>query len=187
MSISPSSDLVLDVLRAADPASANAATQRLAAGATMPAASVAQAREAFQAQLDRPSAKAAAVTASPTGAAAPKAYQKFEAMVLQSFIKEMLPKDGQDVYGKGTAGDIWKSMLAQQIAAVVSKRGGIGIADHLLASRFSGLGLEGSPQAKLSGDNLNISRGLVHQLQMSTFDHVMPVGKDDTKENGIIG
>lgn len=183
MSISPSSDLVLDVLRAADPASAAAASERLAAGGPARVATTVAAGESFQAQFDRVAGSLPARTDAKT----PEAYRKFEAMVLQSFIKEMLPKDGHDVYGKGTAGDIWKSMLARQIATVVSDRGGIGIADRLLAGRFSGLGLEGAPQAKLSGDSLNISRGLVHQLQMSTFNNVMPLGRDETGDDGTIG
>ncbi len=194
MSISPSSDLVLDVLRAADPASADAASARLATGAPVRAAPVAAAGEAFRAAFDRSSRAAfdrSAVAAKAQGGRAeantPQAYRKFEAMVLQSFIKEMLPKDGQDVFGKGTAGDVWKSMLAEQIAGVVSSRGGIGIADHLLKGRFSGLGLEGAPRSAPSGDGLDFSRGLVHQLQMTTIDKVMPLGGDDDKTDGITG
>ncbi len=32
---------------------------------------------------------------------------KFEAFVLQMFVETMLPKDAEDVFGKGTAGSIW--------------------------------------------------------------------------------
>ena len=173
------------MLKAADPASASAASERLAAGAPVRAAPAAAA-DGFRVQFERAANSVPVKVAERADTKPPAAYQKFEAMVLQSFIKEILPKDGQDVYGKGTAGDIWKSMLAQQIATVVSKRGGIGIADHLLAQRFSGLGLEGAPQATLSGDGLAFSRGLVHQLQMTTINSVMPAGNDDTKDNGII-
>ena len=42
----------------------------------------------------------------------PESYRKFEAMVLQNFLKYMMPNDSEDVYGKGMAGDIWKSMSA---------------------------------------------------------------------------
>lgn len=188
MSISPSSDLVLDVLKAANPASVAAATDRLAAGAPAPVspAAATAASQAFEAQFDKAGESIPTKAPGAGGSKAPEAYRKFEAMVLQSFIKEMLPKDGDDVYGKGTAGDIWKGMLAQQIATVVSKRGGIGIADHLLAGHVSGLGLKDAPQSKLSGSNLNVAHGLVNQLQMQTFSHVMPVGTDETKDDGII-
>jgi Rod binding domain-containing protein len=59
----------------------------------------------------------------------PDAPQDFEALVLQSFIQEMLPKKAEVVFGGGAAGDIWRSMLAEKLAAEVALRGGIGIAD----------------------------------------------------------
>ena len=69
--------------------------------------------------------------------AAPASFKRFEAMVLQTFIQNMLPKDGTAVYGKGMAGDMWKSMLAEKVATVVAERGGIGIADRLLSGRYA--------------------------------------------------
>ncbi len=38
------------------------------------------------------------------------------------------------MYGKGNAGGIWKSMLAEQIGTQIAKAGGIGIAKMLNAS-----------------------------------------------------
>lgn len=175
MSISPSSDLVLDVVRAADPASVDAARARLEAGGPAKSAQAEAANETFQAEFNRAGHTMPETTTDGTSSKTPKAYRDFEAMVLQTFIKEMLPKDNADVYGKGMSGDIWKGMLAQQIATVISKRGGIGIADHMLDKRFSGLGLESGPQSRLSGDGLNFSHGLVHQLQMQTIDKLMPL------------
>jgi Rod binding domain-containing protein len=49
----------------------------------------------------------------------------------------MLPKDGAAVYGKGTAGEMWKSLLAQEIADVMAERGGIGIADRMLGAHYA--------------------------------------------------
>jgi Rod binding domain-containing protein len=57
--------------------------------------------------------------------------KEFEAFVLQSFIQEMLPKNAEGVYGSGIAGDIWRSMLSEQLAFQVAERGGIGIADQV--------------------------------------------------------
>jgi len=62
----------------------------------------------------------------------PESFRKFEAMVLQTFIQNMLPKDGAAVYGKGMAGDMWKSLMAEKMAEVMAERGGIGIADRML-------------------------------------------------------
>ncbi len=63
---------------------------------------------------------------------APESYRKFEAMVLQTFIQNMLPKDAGAFYGKGMAGDMWKSLLAEKMADVMAERGGIGIADRMM-------------------------------------------------------
>ncbi len=63
-------------------------------------------------------------------------YKKFEAMVLQNFVENMLPKDTGEVYGKGVAGDMWKSLLADKLADAMAERGGIGIADGLLADHY---------------------------------------------------
>jgi peptidoglycan hydrolase FlgJ len=72
---------------------------------------------------------AAAKQASSEAARAPLA--RFEALVLQTFIQSMLPKDAECVYGKGLSGDMWQSMLAEKIAEQVTQRGGIGIAARL--------------------------------------------------------
>lgn len=94
----------------------------------------------------RPDASAASFsvgdkgTEAPAGAdktAVPASFRRFEAMVLQTFIQNMLPKDGAAVYGKGMAGEMWKSMLAEKVAGVVAERGGIGIADRMLGGRYA--------------------------------------------------
>ncbi len=70
-------------------------------------------------------------------AVAPESFRRFEAMVLQTFIQNMLPKDGAAVYGKGMAGDMWKSLLAEKVAGVAAERGGIGIADRMLGGHYA--------------------------------------------------
>lgn len=59
-------------------------------------------------------------------------YCKFEVMVLQNFFKYMMLNDSEDVYGKGMVGDIWKSMLVEQIVNLIVKCGGIGIVDYMM-------------------------------------------------------
>lgn len=140
MAINPPSDIVLDVIRAADPKSAGAATEKLAklAGATAPA------DVTFDQALGRASVPAAprmpfdptsAVTAMRTGRAmAPERagpLVAFEAFVLQSFVETMLPSGDGAIFGKGTAGAMWRSMLAEGLAGELARSGGIGIADAL--------------------------------------------------------
>jgi peptidoglycan hydrolase FlgJ len=62
----------------------------------------------------------------------PDAFVRFEAMILQTFIAAMLPPDSEEVFGAGLAGEMWKSMLAEQIAAEIARRGATGIADRIL-------------------------------------------------------
>lgn len=181
MAISPPSDLVLDVLRAADPASVQAARARLASGAPAQAAA---ADQMFNAEFDRAANTIASAGSASAHRQVPEAYRKFEAMVLQSFIQSMLPKNSEDVYGEGTSGEIWKSMMARQIADVIAKRGGIGIADHLLEGRFSGLGDAEAPRPAATGDNLNLAASLVQQLQMNVFDTALPATRNDSSNDG---
>lgn len=56
------------------------------------------------------------------------ALVQFEAFVLQSFIQSIMPQESTAVFGEGTAGEVWKSMLAEKIALQVAEAGGIGIA-----------------------------------------------------------
>jgi Rod binding domain-containing protein len=74
------------------------------------------------------------------GAAGPaprEAFEKFEAFVLQSFIQSMLPENTESVFGEGLSGDMWKSMMAEQLAGSMARAGGIGIADRLLADSYA--------------------------------------------------
>lgn len=57
--------------------------------------------------------------------------QQFESFVLRTFIDGMLPQDNSTYFGTGTAGKIWKSMLAERIGDEMAKDGGIGIAEML--------------------------------------------------------
>ncbi len=57
--------------------------------------------------------------------------EKFEAMMLRSFVEDMMPKASSDLYGEGTAGEVWRSMQADFISQEIAKGGGIGIAKQL--------------------------------------------------------
>lgn len=148
MAIKPSSDIVLEVLKAADPLRAQAATQRLVA---LGAAS-ADAADDFTKVLDaaeQPAGGGPEIAANasdlrdrlagmtPDAASDQKAARvqvEFEASILKTFVDAILPKDETSVYGQGTAGDIWKSMLADQIARQIAKSGAFGISRRLFAT-----------------------------------------------------
>jgi peptidoglycan hydrolase FlgJ len=73
------------------------------------------------------------VASTANAAKTAEAFRQFEAFVLQSFIETMLPKNAETVFGKGTAGTVWKSMLAEKLADQISRSGGVGIAQRIAA------------------------------------------------------
>ncbi len=138
VAISPPSDLVLDVVRAADPTGVQAAQAKLQASrAAFAASSLADAGKGFGAALDvidTPGTKAGldhVDRVKSNRAEMPDEYRKFEASILQNFVNSMLPNDSEQTYGKGSAGEFWKSMMAEKISEEMSKSGGIGIAEQM--------------------------------------------------------
>lgn len=135
MSIAPPSDIILDVAQAADPQRLQAATTKLN---TM-AASAGGAAVDFQTLLAgaarRPWSPGGVSGAPPspytphgggtTQAMSP--YRKFEAVLLQTFVQEMLPKDDK-LFGDAASADAYRSMMAEQLANQLARSGGIGIA-----------------------------------------------------------
>jgi flagellar protein FlgJ len=142
MSIAPSTDIVAEVARAADPARAAAVTAKLNALASQGADSP----QDFAAALDAtgpatptegPSdARGKLVNATISRAARmDKAHTKLESVLLTEMIGEMLPKDTPSAYGQGYAGDMWRSMLAERVADQIAGSGRLGIASRLFAGR----------------------------------------------------
>ncbi|QPF93131.1 rod-binding protein [Bradyrhizobium commune] len=152
MIVTATPDLVLDVLDAADPVTQRAATAKLDAlkssdadfAATMDAeaSKAATAAAADQSGTTVAEAQSGAVYGAPVQVikkpGADEVYRKFEAFILQTFVETMLPKESEDVFGKGTAGGIWKSMLAEQLGNQLAKGKGIGIAKQLAAAHPAG-------------------------------------------------
>ena len=133
MSIAPPSDIVLDVAQAADPQRLQEAQAKLArmsagtAGATDFAA-------ALGPQTPLPSAPpvrlplypmAQVVTTKPISP-----YQKFEAVLLQNLVDNILPR-GDGLFGDAASSDINRSMLAEQLAVQIARSNRVGIARML--------------------------------------------------------
>lgn len=151
MIVTATPDVVLDVLEAADPATQRAATAKLDAlkppdagfAATMDG-EVSKAAATARTAADRSTASAAPSEPASPSTAAPvqvirassptDVYRKFEAFVLQVFVETMLPKQSEDLFGKGTAGTVWRSMMAEQLGNQLAAGKGIGIAKQLAAA-----------------------------------------------------
>ena len=148
MIVTPTPDLVLDVLQAADPLTQREATAKLDAlkpsdtdfATTLDSQVDKAAATASVADAQPPAMAAIAETGAPNTAAPVRVikaassgdvYRKFEAFVLQVFVETMLPQQAQDLFGKGTAGNVWRSMLAEQLGNQLAQGKGIGIARQL--------------------------------------------------------
>jgi hypothetical protein len=158
VAINPSSDLVLGAVLAADPTRYRAAAQRLqrlggmegaeaAAGAASPWQATATAAGDPPAPAPSP-APGRAMADQPAGlprsaaaraGKAPDAFAKLEAFVLQTFIQTMLPANSAALFGKGTAGEVWKSMLAEKLGDELARSNQIGLAKRLAAGRIGAM------------------------------------------------
>lgn len=142
MAINPPSDIVLDVARAADPEKYRVAAERLArlrapasaADTFMPAPPQGPRAPGVAGPATAATAPAAPLDA---GAGAQRRrldpYGQFESFVLQTFVQSMLPKNASSVFGKGSAGEFWKSMLAEKMGDELARSGQVGIARRLAA------------------------------------------------------
>ncbi|WP_158808098.1 rod-binding protein [Beijerinckia sp. L45] len=163
MAISPPSDIVLDVASAADPAKVRAATERLAKLAADPTATISfsDALASTKSPAVTGSSTPAPTTAAPAGfadardrmtTAGPhdklKAYQKFEAVLLQNFVESILPKD-DELFGDKNSADIYRSMMAEQFANQLAKSGSLGIAKQIMAAHPPG----SQPTAPISSES----------------------------------
>jgi Rod binding domain-containing protein len=153
LSISPPSDIIVDVASAADPQAYRAAVEKLARASESSnaaaefasvAAAVAAPPDAGAPSASKPVAGAPSAAPStsdlpatklPAKTPIPNAYTQFEAFFLQTFVESMLPKDANALFGSGMAGNIWKSMLAQHLADELAQSAAFGIAKKLAENR----------------------------------------------------
>jgi peptidoglycan hydrolase FlgJ len=146
MAVSLPSDLIVDVMRAADPASVQLAAAKLKARARPEVAGTLFTDALQQLRQPKPSgdmisdvmraaepgaASAAARKLAGLSTTPNDAYAQFEAFMLRDAIEEMLPKTGSGAFGEGFAGGVWRSMAAEQFASIFTQHGGLGIAETM--------------------------------------------------------
>ncbi|ACM35550.1 conserved hypothetical protein [Allorhizobium ampelinum S4] len=177
VAISPPSDLVMDVVRAAEPSAMAEAQQRLqSARASVQAASLNEKSAGFEVAMntlnDGASTKAGLANRATNTIKAsdiPKPYRQYEGIVLQNFISNMLPKDSEAVFGKGNAGEIWKSMMAEQIGNTISERGGVGIAKQMYADEMAKLRNKGAQNATTDPAQQNMAQMRLDEIERKSL------------------
>ncbi|OPB30132.1 rod-binding protein [Bartonella sp. WD12.1] len=146
MAIQPPSDIVLDVARAADPVEYRASVEKLrdlhttartqtAANqennfAQLVHADYTNSHNVTQHELQQVHLKPHSVENKNT-----EVFKNFEAFILQTFVENMFTTEMQSIFGKGQAGQIWKFMMAEQLAKEFATSGGIGIAQMLISEQ----------------------------------------------------
>ena len=83
---------------------------------------------------------------------------------------------GGGLYGKGLAGDMWKSMMAEQIANVMAERGGVGIATRVLGDYYKEgdrkvavVGVDGGPQKQALDARNMLSRAMIQEFERAVM------------------
>jgi Rod binding domain-containing protein len=205
MAINPPSDLVMDVARAADPQAYRMAAERLrapsasgamvastgAAAMAAPAAGGGLTRDNFASFSD---SLAAGVSVRPDAQnAASPAYRKFEAFMLQSFVQSMFTSDTTATFGKGIAGEYWKSMMAEAMANKMADGGGVGIA-KLLEEQAARNGRADAPTTIALGDVINnlgesvgqngVSKDIVHGFERKLIQKQLDNNSDTDSARG---
>jgi hypothetical protein len=194
VAINPPSDIVLGSILAADPSKYRAAADRLGrAGwdAISVSASPVAARsgsasqpngaasESTSTSAQAPPAAPARVAAAGRGGRSPDAFAQLEAFVLQSFIQTMLPKNSQSFFGKGTAGEVWRSMLAEKLGAQIASSGQVGLAKRLAAGRSDAQAIA-LPTAALGGPAPALASltSILPYIQSAAPADVTPAGEN---------
>jgi len=106
----------------------------LPASATDPASWAAQqtVQAAEKARVETANVTSPLSSGRPMTNKAKEAGQQFEALYLRQMIEEFMPKDSEALFGKGTSGTVWRSMLADSLATTISKSGTIGLAKMVI-------------------------------------------------------
>lgn len=120
-------------------------------------------------------------------------YGQLEAFIMQTFIQSMLPNNATSVFGKGTAGEVWKSMLAEKLGGEVARSGQLGIASRLakmhLGSGMPAREMQATPPPatatvrSLNGDLARAPNALANALAAL---QEQPVAKTQPDKNGWI-
>ena len=140
MTIQPVSDIILDVANAADPARAAAAKQRLAEAAggyfTHLFSNTSHSNDHSWSDVSRARFFSDTSGRASSGAGtSDDAKRGLETLIAKMLIETMLPKESEASFGKGTAGNVWRSMMADRLAEDLTRGSGLGILKNVSLQR----------------------------------------------------
>ena len=122
MAIRPPSDLVMDVASRADPTCYASAVARLGGDEAAESFSAVLRVAAPRANSGMSSMSVLALRDSPRGPLVQRSppssssIQGLEEVLMTRLVETMMPQRADSVFGKGFAGSVWKSMMAEKIA-----------------------------------------------------------------------
>jgi flagellar protein FlgJ len=134
MAVTIPSDLVLDVMRNADPARLRKAVAAFEQPAADPSSSFAQVMEETSGgfAMRAPAAPLPQQAAESSDAVAAR---NFERMVLRNLFEPMMPSAESGAFGEGPSAGIWRALAADEFAGAAAKSGQFGIASLIAAPK----------------------------------------------------
>ena len=153
MAVSLPSDLIVDVMRNADPARLQTARAKLESFQEPEGNATGFAALLGRMDGDRlAAARTEALPGSRNGVlpapqhggveSAGEAYADFERMVLRNLFESLLPGAQSGAFGSGPSAGVWRSLAADQLAGLYADAGGIGIARTLAGDEARNGGAE---------------------------------------------
>jgi peptidoglycan hydrolase FlgJ len=148
MAVSLPSDLIMDVMRNADPSRVNTVTAKLQdlGGDGRIGEDFANLLDGIDGRQSQEGLPAATVDGGHGFPALPELsglathrvaadpYVDFERMVLRNLLESLLPDAKSGTFGTGPSAGVWRSLAADQLAGLYASSGGIGIATTLAGS-----------------------------------------------------
>ena len=158
MAFDRASDIVMDVMKAANPDKVAAVVKRLqtieGAAAEPFDSHISASRHVGSAPVAARQSSSATAMGAPGGI--DKAAVEFEALIMGTFVSQMMPKSGGGMFDHGAGGDMWRSFLSEQIGRQIAKSGRVSIGKHLFATHP----LPSSSQSQLQSSPATDARSL---------------------------
>ncbi len=186
MAISPPSDLVLDVVQAANPADVQAAQEkargnRAAFARYQPRGK----RQWFRLHVDalNSAATQAGLSNANTHTAptkVPQVYRKFESHGAAEFRKEHAAEQRNTLWQRAPPAEIWKGMMAEQLGNTLAKNGGVGIAEKMYQEQVSKMRNAGAINSATNENDKKMALSAITDFQRKTLAAADTNGDSDT-------